>query len=131
MSAPRINLVIERGATFAATFAYSETADGITPGAAWDLTGFTARIDIRGGSVNDAGKVSAPSAVVLALSTAAGSIAITPLTGEVAVTLTPTQTRTLATGAALVYDLRLYGAAGEERPAFGTVTVLEEITVPS
>lgn len=133
MAATRLDLsgdfAIDRGTTWAMELDFATTADGLTPGPAWDLTGATARVEFRPGYVNDAGKVVTLGAPVKTLTVGAG-LAITPLTGVIVATLTPAETRAFVAGARLVYDLRIYTGAAEDRPIFGTVTVREQITAP-
>lgn len=136
MAASRLDLAglfaIDRGTTWSMALAFNETADGETAGVAWNLTGYTARLQIAPGRVNDGGVVLNLNTPPVKTLTVGAGITIDALNGGVTLKLTATETRALVAGAVLVYDLRLYSAAGEEsRPIFGSVLVREQITPPS
>lgn len=93
------NLTIEQGATF--SFAVTWFAsDGVTPR---DLTGYTARMQVR--DSYDAVSFH------VELTTENGRIAITPAEGKVALTISATDTAALDFSAG-VYDLELVDVSG-------------------
>lgn len=111
----KVNLTIPQGATFRYKFAWVDAKKR-----AIDLTGFTARMQIRS-SVSDP-------TVLVELTTENNGLIITPATGIVALHMSATQTADLNWTKG-VYDIELIAVNGEVyRLVSGSVTVLQEVT---
>lgn len=122
MSAAFLALEIERGVSWSLPLTW-KNPDG-TP---VDLTGFSARMEIRAGQSDN------PGALALALDSApaagSGAIALGGAAGTITPALTPSQAESLAAGTDYCYDLKLTSGGGDVyRPIYGTVTVSEEVT---
>lgn len=115
MAAGKLDLVIEKGATFRKTLFYKDSnKDAI------DLTGYTARMQIR--------DTAASTAFLAELTTENGGITITPLLGQLDLFISDTDTSALASDSG-VYDCELIDAGGEViKLVRGTVSIIEEVT---
>lgn len=134
MTAITKNLLIEQGATFTFTFTWSDgVVDPVDPtivtaGTPKDLTGYTARMQIRK-SQGDPALISADTTngkIILGVPPGGGAPVLT--NGRITVKLTDEDTDTLNTKSAL-YDLEVENAAGDVwRLLKGKVTVDPNIT---
>ena len=121
MPAVKHNLYIEQGATFKMSFTWNQAAtyDPTQPGDPIDLTGYTARMQIRKNQ---------QSPTQVDATDANGKIALGGTTGRITVTLSASDTDGLNTRAAL-YDLEVQDSTGVvTRLLQGTVTVDPNIT---
>lgn len=117
MPAAQYDLVIEQGATLLQTFRWTSSA-----GAGVDLTGCTAKMQIR------AGYADTGAAVLLELSTTAGTIVITAASGQIDLVV-PASTTTALTWVKGVYDLEVTTPLGVvSRLVQGAVSVTKEVT---
>lgn len=116
MSAAKLKLTIEQGATFSQQITWKAG----TPAVPVDLTGCTARMQIR---------ATIPSTAVLAsLTTENGGVTLGGALGTIVMLLTATQTAALSFTAA-VYDLEVEWADGTvRRVVYGPVTLSPEVT---
>jgi len=118
MTAVRENLVIEQGATFEFNISWMQS-DETTP---VDITGFTARMHIRG-DIDE-------SATLLELTTENSRIVLGGTAGTVQLLITATDTAALAFTEG-VYDLELVDTGGTgdvTRLTYGGVEVRFEVT---
>ena len=116
MAAAQYDLVIEQGATWSQSVQWKTGS----PAAAVNLTGYTARMQLRT-------NVTASTAA-LALTTENGRISITANTGTVTLSISATDTAALTAGR-YVYDLELVSGGGQvTRLIEGVVTVSAEVT---
>jgi hypothetical protein len=108
------NFTLDQGSVFYINLVYNNP-DG-TP---INLTGMTAKMQLARSftTVKD-----------LTLSSPSNGIVITPLTGNIAVTITDEQTALLGSGF-YVYDLELDNAGVIDRIIQGTITVSPQVTV--
>jgi hypothetical protein len=115
MAAGTLDLFIEQGSTFSYTLTLTDNV-----GAPLDLTGYTARMQIRQA-------VQAPNALI-SLTTENGRISITPLTGVIELSIEAEATATLNFQNG-VYDLEIESAGGiVTRIVQGAVTLSREVT---
>lgn len=114
MPAQTANLTIEQGATFRQTF-FVKAADG----AARDLTGFSARMQVRA-------TIDTPTPAA-SLTSPAGGLTITAATGRIDALITAADTAAMTFSRA-VYDLELVNGAEVERAFSGFVTLSREVT---
>ena len=115
MPASIYNLNIEQGATFTRTITWKDST-----GAAVNLTGYTARMQIRE-------RVESTSALVSL--TQASGITLGGAAGTVVITITPTQTDALPNIKKGVYDLELVSNGGiVTRLLQGEVVVSPQVT---
>lgn len=115
MGAGTLDITIEQGATFILPIQWMQP-DGITP---YDLTGYTARMQIR---------KSQQSPVLFDATTANGKIVITPAQGKIVVTMTAAESSALNTKGAQ-YDLEAISGGGiVYRVVQGSVTISPNIT---
>lgn len=115
MSAALHNFTIEQGVTTAKSFVWKDSNGDVI-----DLTGYTARMQIR--------EAFTSSSTILSATNQNGQLVITANQGKVTLTLTATETAalTFTTG---VYDLELVSASGTvTRLVEGTVTLSKEVT---
>ena len=111
----KVNLIINKGATFRQKFAWKDAK-----GRAIDLTGYTARMHIRAEMLS--------TDILVSLTTVNGGIVITPLVGLISLYLTDVQTSAL-TVLKGVYDIELVSSLGEvERLVGGNVSITPEVT---
>lgn len=112
-----VNLIIMPGATFQHEFIWQDSSTG----AAINLTGWTARMQIRE-------RIDSEEAVVNLSSTTSG-ITITPGLGKILIEISATATAALSLRSG-VYDLELEETASGyvERLAWGRVTIIGEVT---
>lgn len=116
MTAGNHNFIMEQGATFKRDIFVKDSA-----GNPWDLTGYSARMQIRQ-TVDD------PS-TLLDISTATGEITITAASGLVTIEVPATTTETLSWTGDAVYDLELEDGSGfVTRLIQGKVTLSLEVT---
>lgn len=113
MEAGLLNLNIEQGSTFTLIMLYEDEA-----GAPIDLTGMTARMQLRRQFASDA--------VLLSLTTENARITLTPSTGEIALFIDAPDTA-LLTGSG-VYDLELVNGPVVNRLLQGTFKICNEVT---
>lgn len=108
------NFTCEQGATFSRIFtAYDETGDPI------NLTGFTGRMQVR--------RTAKASAIIISLTTANGRMTLGGANGQVALSLTATETAAITESG--VYDLELVSASGQViRLLKGSFRLDEEVT---
>lgn len=107
MTAVSYNLVIEQGADFAFSLEYRDST-----GALVNLTGYTARMDVR--AADDVAP-NAPGTPIVQLTTANGRITLGGALGTVALALTSAVTAALvptSNAGPYVYDLELVSAGG-------------------
>ena len=118
MPAANLNPTTEQGATWRHGLALKAGPGVSAP--ALDLTGFTARMQLRA-------ELAAP-AVLVALTSANARITITPLDGRLDLVLSATDTAALDFDRA-VYDLEIEGAGGEvTRVLTGVATLSKQVT---
>ena len=118
MPAAKLNLAIEQGATWRHGLALKAGPGANAP--ALDLTGFTARMQLRA-------DLAAP-AVLVELTSANGRITMTPLEGRLDLVLSSQDTTALDFDRA-VYDLEIESAGGEvTRVLTGVVTLSRQVT---
>lgn len=116
MAAFTVNLKIDQGATFSQPFTWKTG----TPAAPVDLTGCSARMQIRSKRVN--------AAVLLELTTINGGIVLGATAGTVILNLSAVQTAAIVWISA-VYDLQIvFSDSTVRRLVSGTVTVSPEVT---
>jgi len=115
MSAGKLDLIIEKGATFRRTL-YWETE---APAAPIDLTGYTARMQIRTKLENS---------LVLALTTENGRIQLVAVEGRIDLIITAAETMAM-TGTDAVYDLEMVKEDEVTRLIEGDVLLSQEVTV--
>lgn len=118
----KLKLKIYQGATFSKRLQWSTASpeDPTVPGTPIDLTGCTARMQIR--------EEKTASAVLLELTTENGRLTITPEEGRVDLLLTDEET-TEVTWETGVWDLEIVHPGGEvTRLVEGTVSVSLEVT---
>ena len=113
MTAGIYNFTMDQGSVFTLNLAY-EDPDGNPI----DLTGFTARMQLRR---------KFDSTAVLTLTTSNGGLVITGPTGNILITVTDEQTEDLESGF-YVYDLDLNNAGVITRLIQGQATVSAEVT---
>ena len=104
---------IEKGATWAQNLIYQDSL-----GAAIDLTGFTARMQIKKKLTSEA---------IVSLTDTAG-ITITPLTGVIDLRIEAAITDTLNAGK-YIYDLELVNGTEVTRLIEGTIVINENVTI--
>lgn len=115
MSAGTYNFTIEQGATLIREFVYKGSN-----GAAIDLTGYSARMQIR--------QYKESSTVLVEATTTNGKMTVTPLLGKITLTLSASDTDSLAFDLA-VYDLEVESGGGVvTRLIEGTVSVSKQVT---
>ena len=116
MAAAKLKLTIEQGATFRKTLTWKAG----TPSVPVDLTGCTARMQIR---------ASIPATAVLAdLTTENGGITLGGVAGTIELFIAPTETA-LITWTAAVYDLEIvFSPTDVRRLLYGPVTMSPEVT---
>lgn len=113
MLAARYDLTIEQGATFALVMFYQDDA-----GAAVDLTGYTARMQLR--------KTDHTGHTELELTTENGRIAIDGARGQISLSIAAADTTALVNSG--VYDLEIVQGATVQRILEGSYTVSPEVT---
>jgi hypothetical protein len=114
----RRNLVLYQGATFRLSLLVRNK----TTGAPVDLTGHTARMQVRP-TVDS-------STVLIEATTANGKIVISPLAGSIVVTIPASETNSYATASA-VYDLETEDSSSPaivKRRIEGTITLSKQVT---
>jgi len=116
MAAAQYDLLVEQGSTYSQSVQWKTGS----PAAAVNLTGYTARMQLRS-------SVTASTAA-LSLTTENGRISITANTGTVTLSISATDTAALTAGR-YVYDLELVSSGGQvTRLMEGVVTVSAEVT---
>ena len=110
------DIVIFQGATFDQVL-YYETGN---PPAAFDLSGYTAKMHIRSKPESKA--------VILELSTGNGRIVLNETTGSIRLLISATITGSLSVCDKAVYDLELYNGAVTTRILQGNVIISPEVT---
>jgi hypothetical protein len=107
------NTAIDQGATWTVNIVYTDyNGDPV------NLTGYTARMQLREKFTSDA---------VLTLTTSNGGLTLTPLTGGIAVIATAAQTEVIPAGFYL-YDLELTSGSEITRLIQGQITVRAQVT---
>lgn len=107
------NTVIDQGATWTVNIVYTDyNGDPV------NLTGYTARMQLREKFTSTA---------VLTLTTSNGGLTLTPLTGGIAVSATAVQTEAIPAGFYL-YDLELTSGSEITRLIQGQITVRAQVT---
>lgn len=115
MAAASHDFTIEQGVTTAKSFVWKDSAGDVI-----DLTGYTARMQIRASL--DA------TSTLLSATNANGQLVITAAQGKVTLTLTATETAALSFSTG-VYDLELVSSGGVvTRLVEGTITLSKEVT---
>jgi len=109
------NITMDQGAQWTLTVVYDNNN-----GTPFDLTGYTARMQVRP-------KFGADNAV-LTLSSPSSGIVITPLTGTLNLTATTAQTGDID-GGFYVYDLEISSGGVVTRLMQGSVTVRDQVTL--
>lgn len=113
--AQKLNLDIEKGATFDVTLTYKDENEVVI-----NLTGYTARLQIR--DTQDA------ASFIHEMTTANGGIVLGGVAGTIQLIISDTDT-TAFTETTGVYDLELISSGGAvTRLVEGTVTFYEEVT---
>ena len=116
MAAAKLKLMIEQGATFRKVLTWKSG----TPAAAVDLTGCTARMQMRA-EIDSA-------TPLVSLTTENGGIALGGVAGTIELLITATATAAF-TWTSAVYDLEIILANGDvRRLVYGLVTVSPEVT---
>lgn len=115
MAAGVYNITIEQGSTFTLNLTWKDSS-----GAAINITGYTARMQVRK-SVDAA-------STTLSLTSGAGDITLGGAAGTISITVSAASTASIASGN-YVYDLELVSGAGVvTRLLQGAVTVSPEVT---
>jgi len=115
MAAATYNFVIEQGTTLTKTLIWKDST-----GAAINLTGYTARMQVRQSVTS--------SVVLLELTTTAGTITITPLTGTIVLSF-PAATTAAITWRHGKYDLEMVASNGVvTRLIEGQIDISPEVT---
>jgi hypothetical protein len=115
MAATNYDTTIDQGADWVINFTYQDSA-----GAAINLTGYTAALQLR--------SEAASTTAVLSLSSPSSGITITGATGLVAVRATAAQTGAIA-GGVYVYDLEITSSTGVvTRLVQGQINVSPQVT---
>lgn len=114
MAAGKYNIIIEQGATFRLPLTWKSS-----DGAPYDLTGYTARMQVR--QYKEAGTA------LVNLTTENGGIALGGIAGTVVVTISATTTATLPACEG-VYDLELINGSTITRLLEGKATISREVT---
>lgn len=114
MSAKRVNLTIEKGATFSQEFIWRDLAGNIV-----DNTGYTARMHIR--------RKENSSDIELSLTTENNRIAVGGSNGKVTINIAAADTNEFTWKQAF-YDLELVSGATVVRFIFGIIDVSQQIT---
>lgn len=115
MPATKSDIAIEQGATFRLDISFVDS-----DGEAIDLTGYTARMQVR--------ETYEATTVVLEATTANGYIIVDGPNGIVSVRIPPSATEALAVAPG-VYDVEVESSSGEvDRLVQGTVSVSPEVT---
>jgi hypothetical protein len=108
------NITCEQGSTFTRTFTIQQS-----DGTVYDLTGFSARMQIR--------RDFDSTTILFTASTSGGHITMSPLFGEITVDITATQTATITRDG--VYDLEIYNSSGiVYKVVKGRFTLAKEVT---
>lgn len=119
--AAKIKLKVEQGATFRKQFTWKVRPDKNSPAVIVDLTGYTARMQVRA-------EVETPGPPLLVLDTSNGGIILGGVNGTIQLNMNPTQTAAL-TWESGVYDLELEASNGDvKRLIQGTISVSPEVT---
>lgn len=127
MTAAKVDLYIEQGATFRRTWRWSERLEDGTAGSPIDLTGWMARMQIR----RTQGSPAVISLSTFAISPAVPGITLGGALGTISVHMTDDQTDLLTPKTAL-YDLELESPSGDvHRFLQGKITVDPNITQES
>ena len=113
MAAAAYNFEIEQGATFSRTFTWKDDA-----GVAINITGYTARLQIRTAFES--------SSTILSLTSSSG-ITLGGSAGTIVVSVSATDTAALDPGS-YVYDLELVNGATVTRLLAGYVEITPEVT---
>ena len=108
------NIKIDKGATFERNITWTDNS-----GTAIDLTGFTARMQIR---------KNYKSAIIQELTTENGGITLTALTGEIYLLIEATDTDVFTDDRA-IYDLELINGTKVYRVLQGDVLINENVTI--
>ena len=114
MAAVKIDLTIEKGASFRKTFLWKDSDKNII-----DLSGYTARMQIRT-SVNS-------STIISELTTENGGITITSLEGKIELYISDTDTSAISYNKG-AYDIELIVGGEITKFSRGNVYIIEEIT---
>jgi len=115
MTAGTYNLTIEQGSTLNLAMTWNDSS-----GAAINLTGYTARMQVRPAVESNV--------TLLSLTTENGRIALGGAAGTITLTVSATDTAALAATTG-VYDLELVSSGGTvTRLLQGTVTISKEVT---
>ena len=114
MSATTYDILIEQGATYSQVITYKEA------GVAINLTGYTARLQVR--------STLESASTVVELTTANGRIALGGAAGTITLTISATDTAALTAGRG-VYDLELVSGSGiVTRLLQGVATISRNVT---
>lgn len=125
MTAVTLNISIDQGADWKDTLVLYQPAPVNTPIESMEvmnLTGYTARMQIRASHMNET--------VLADLTSVNGGLTITPLMGKIDRHLTAAKTQTIVlTNTPAVYDLELVASNGEvTRLVQGSVFISPEVT---
>jgi hypothetical protein len=115
MTAGIYNFTIDQGAEYTTTIVYKDPQ-----GVPIDLTGYSAKMELREQS-------SSPNPAALTLTSPSGGIVITPLAGQLDITMTTAQTGALD-ARFYVYDLELTLSGVVTRIIQGQITVSAQVT---
>lgn len=115
MAAAKLKLSIEQGATFRKLFTWTAG----TPAVTVDLTGCTARMQLR--------SELASSAPLVTLTTENGGITLGGTAGTIELLISATSTAAF-TWTSAVFDLEIVNAGVVTRLLYGTVSVSQEVT---
>lgn len=126
MAALTRDIIIEQGATFRLAFTYAtEGVDAVTPGPPYDLTGVTARLQIRA-------KFGDPTVMLEATTDLGDGILLGGVAGTVEIIITDEKSETLGLLAKPVngvYDFKLAWPSGDEtRLLQGAVSISPAVT---
>ena len=113
MLAGTYNIICEQNATFQMFFTWKNKETGVP----YDLTGYTALMQVRTAKCDESCSV-----LIIEFSTTDSSIVLGGVAGTVQINATPTQTAALATGQ-YYYDLLLNTGSNKYRVIQGTFTV--------
>lgn len=123
MTAGSHDITIEQGATFRLSLIWREPTVNEVAGDPIDLTGYTARMQVRRKHTSDT--------TILSLTSAAGDITLGGAAGTIVVVATAAATAAIDTDnktLSAVYDLELINGSTVTRLLEGSVTITPEVT---
>lgn len=117
--AAKLNLEIDKGATFAYDVVYKTKSTSTSVPTIIDLTGYTAKMQIRSSVTSNV--------VIKELTTENGGLILTPTNGKITIWMSSTETAAIAVDTA-VYDLELINGTIIKRLIEGKIKFKPEVT---